>query len=117
MRSPPQRMVCCERCLSASSKSNIGVVGDPLAVAVGTIEIRRHVAPHGGSERREVRIIAGTPEIIRLGLRKILVAVPDRGRHIDVFDRGLLAERLAHGDPQIAKAWRDAGADIENAGY
>ena len=26
-------------------------------------------------------------------------------------------ERLEHGDHQIAKAVRDAGADIENAGY
>ena len=61
------------------------------AIAVGAIEIAIHVTLHRRLERREVGIIAGAPQIGGLGLREILVAVAERNRHVDIFDRRLAA--------------------------
>jgi len=56
-------------------------------------------------------------QICCLRLGEILVAVADRSRHVDIFDRGLAAERREHRGHQVAEAARLAGADVEDARY
>src|SRR5579863_1896154 len=117
MTSPTQSTVCCAMALSVSSKSNIPAALCPpencSAVSVGTIEILRHITPHRVFERRERGLITGAPQINGHSLRKILVAVANRGRHLDILDCRFAAERIEHCGNQIAKAARHARAGVE----
>src|SRR5262245_19662966 len=123
MRSPTQSTVCFGTSFSASSKSNMSNATESLepracsAIAIGTIEITVDVALYRRFERHEIGIIASAPKICGLGLREILVAVADRGRHVDIFDRRRPAERSKHCVHQVAEAARHAGADVEDARY
>src|SRR3984893_11029112 len=51
------------------------------------------IVPYRRLERREPGIVAGALQLLDRGLREILVAVADRGRHVDIFDVGRAAER------------------------
>src|SRR5262249_55145124 len=101
-----EHVYCCEAPYNPRSYS---------AIAMGAIEITVDVAFHRSFERHEVRIISGAPEVCGLSLGKILIAVADRCRHVDIFDRWRAAERGEHCMHQIAEAARHTGADIEDA--
>src|SRR6516165_7753338 len=123
MRSPTQSTVCFGTSFSVSSKSNMSNAAESLEPPSVLSDSDRHDRDNSRRsayrrfERHEIGIIASAPKICGLGLREILVAVVDRGRHVDIFDRRRPAERSKHCVHQVAEAARHAGADVEDARY
>src|SRR5580704_3074064 len=99
MRSPMQITVCSDTDLSTSSKSYISfgrrfpTMTPRSTVPIRSVEEACDVALDRVLERREARVIPRPVQVFDRGLREILVAVPDRRRHLDKFDVGAATER------------------------
>ena len=78
-------------------------------------EIIHNVIAHGIFERSDRLIVAGGEQLAYVSLRKILILVANRFRHVDVFDARLAAQRGENGASQIIPRARHSRTDIENA--
>src|SRR5262245_52454522 len=107
-----QRTVWLESPARCLSKSYIA-----LPIAVVAAEIAGDVLVHGRLERHEARVIAGPPQALDTRLGEILILSADCFRHVDIFNIHGPTQRLEHGADHITKAFRLAGADVEDAVY
>src|ERR1700693_1123639 len=70
------------------ARPGIRLSGMISPVPVGAVEEPSDVMPHRRPQWGEASIVAGPAQVLDRGLGEILVAVADRGRHVDVFDVG-----------------------------
>src|SRR5216683_2560027 len=92
-------------------------IPETSTVAVRTVQELSDITADRLFERREGAIVAGAAQVLHIALREVLIFVANRRRYIDIFDVRRSAERSEHGEHQVAKAARPAGADIEDARY
>src|SRR5215475_5183422 len=113
MRSPTQSTVCFVNACDNASKSNIGIrYLCTSAEAVGGIQIVLDIKCDSILKRREAAVIAGSAQLIDVGLREILIAAADLLGHVGVLNARLCAEGCIGGDDQILEASRIPGTHI-----